>query len=229
MQKGFALPLLLIGILLLVGVGGGAYYLGTQRSTVTSHPQQKACTQEAKQCPDGSYVSRTGPNCEFAECPNDLINWRSYTNLENTFSINYPGTWLLRGGVFDDENKNKIAEFAPGVLTTKNKFTCDEYFQKVLFGGSTIEAEETSVSFSEAGIIKKIEQEKNNINGADWSLLVTEMKYEGGPDKGGIWYPHMYCYNVGNRLFLINFYERSLPAKNIKLYKQILSTFKFLK
>jgi len=27
-----------------------------------------ACTQEAKLCPDGSYVGRTGPNCEFAEC-----------------------------------------------------------------------------------------------------------------------------------------------------------------
>ena len=28
-----------------------------------------ACTQEAKQCPNGSYVSRTGPNCEFSSCP----------------------------------------------------------------------------------------------------------------------------------------------------------------
>lgn len=27
------------------------------------------CTQEAKRCPDGSYVSRTGPNCSFAACP----------------------------------------------------------------------------------------------------------------------------------------------------------------
>lgn len=27
------------------------------------------CTQEAKQCPDGSYVGRTGPHCEFATCP----------------------------------------------------------------------------------------------------------------------------------------------------------------
>jgi hypothetical protein len=27
------------------------------------------CTQEAKLCPDGSYVSRQGPNCEFAPCP----------------------------------------------------------------------------------------------------------------------------------------------------------------
>jgi hypothetical protein len=28
-----------------------------------------ACTQEAKLCPDGSSVGRTGPNCEFAPCP----------------------------------------------------------------------------------------------------------------------------------------------------------------
>jgi hypothetical protein len=28
-----------------------------------------ACTQEAKLCPDGSYVGRKGPKCEFADCP----------------------------------------------------------------------------------------------------------------------------------------------------------------
>ena len=28
-----------------------------------------ACTTEAKMCPDGSGVGRTGPNCEFAPCP----------------------------------------------------------------------------------------------------------------------------------------------------------------
>lgn len=27
------------------------------------------CTQDAKQCPDGSYVSRAGHRCEFAACP----------------------------------------------------------------------------------------------------------------------------------------------------------------
>lgn len=32
-------------------------------------PEQKMCTTEAKICPDGSGVGRTGPNCEFAECP----------------------------------------------------------------------------------------------------------------------------------------------------------------
>jgi len=28
------------------------------------------CTQDAKLCPDGSYVSRIAPSCEFAACPN---------------------------------------------------------------------------------------------------------------------------------------------------------------
>jgi len=31
--------------------------------------KQQACTLEAKLCPDGSYVGRTGPTCEFARCP----------------------------------------------------------------------------------------------------------------------------------------------------------------
>lgn len=40
----------------------------------TTHPASapggvQACTTEAKICPDGSAVGRTGPNCEFAECP----------------------------------------------------------------------------------------------------------------------------------------------------------------
>ena len=31
--------------------------------------KQVVCTQDAKLCPDGSYVGRVGPNCEFAACP----------------------------------------------------------------------------------------------------------------------------------------------------------------
>lgn len=31
--------------------------------------EQTFCTQEAKLCPDGSYVGRTGPKCEFVVCP----------------------------------------------------------------------------------------------------------------------------------------------------------------
>jgi hypothetical protein len=33
--------------------------------------EQIACPMDAKICPDGTGVSRTGPNCEFAPCPGD--------------------------------------------------------------------------------------------------------------------------------------------------------------
>ena len=34
-----------------------------------NEPEPIACTMEAKICPDGSAVGRTGPNCEFTACP----------------------------------------------------------------------------------------------------------------------------------------------------------------
>ncbi len=33
-----------------------------------SAPDQVTCTQDAMQCPDGSWVGRSGPKCEFI-CP----------------------------------------------------------------------------------------------------------------------------------------------------------------
>lgn len=34
-------------------------------------PPAQACTMDARICPDGSAVGRTGPNCEFAPCPGE--------------------------------------------------------------------------------------------------------------------------------------------------------------
>ena len=43
----------------------------TATITVTKEAGQTVCTQDAKLCPDGSYVSRKGPNCEFTTCPGE--------------------------------------------------------------------------------------------------------------------------------------------------------------
>jgi len=41
---------------------------GLWKEGVSDKPRV-ACTMDAKICPDGSAVGRTGPNCEFAPCP----------------------------------------------------------------------------------------------------------------------------------------------------------------
>lgn len=54
-------------VAVVVGTIALAYHAIETRPTLPA----VACTMEAKQCPDGSYVGRQGPACEFAPCPGE--------------------------------------------------------------------------------------------------------------------------------------------------------------
>lgn len=60
-MKEYYLYIILI-IALILAAGFATFYLWQK-------PNAVACTMEAKLCPDGSSVGRTGPNCEFNACP----------------------------------------------------------------------------------------------------------------------------------------------------------------
>lgn len=53
---------IMIICLLLTSCGGGS-----------GETPPVVCTMDAKTCPDGSYVVRTPPSCEFAPCPNEIV------------------------------------------------------------------------------------------------------------------------------------------------------------
>ena len=55
---------IILGVVVLATVVVWVYYFNIKKEQT-----QIACTMEAKLCPDGSAVGRTGPNCEFAPCP----------------------------------------------------------------------------------------------------------------------------------------------------------------
>lgn len=91
--------LIIIAMVILVG-GGLTYYLVTKKS-----PEPIACTEEARLCPDGSSVGRTGANCEFATCPvftppiatstiatstDETANRKSYADKQNGYEFKYP-------------------------------------------------------------------------------------------------------------------------------------------
>jgi len=61
----------LIILIVIPLLGAGGFFVW---QNFLNKPEPISCTQEAKLCPDGSYVGRTGPNCEFAECPNNEIS-----------------------------------------------------------------------------------------------------------------------------------------------------------
>lgn len=54
---------------IVVFILGGLLYIYNPAPTEYKEPTPVACTMEAKMCPDGSYVGRSGPNCDFEACP----------------------------------------------------------------------------------------------------------------------------------------------------------------
>ncbi len=66
LSKGIVL-LLVPYILWIYGISYSTYFSWQGNQALAAEPV--ACTMEAKLCPDGSYVGRTGPSCEFAACP----------------------------------------------------------------------------------------------------------------------------------------------------------------
>lgn len=59
--------LIVAAIVAIIGfLGFVIVFMNAQNTSGTN-----ACTMEAKVCPDGSYVGRSGPNCEFDPCPGE--------------------------------------------------------------------------------------------------------------------------------------------------------------
>lgn len=97
---------LIAALVMLAGAVGGYFVLNQSKSPTptpipttapTGSDEQVVCTQDAKECPDGSFVSREGPNCEFAPCPGSDSQISStldktYTSSEHKWQIDYPSS-----------------------------------------------------------------------------------------------------------------------------------------
>ena len=88
-------------ILILVAVGyfGYTHYF---LNNADNNQENIGCATEAKICPDGSAVGRTGPDCEFALCPDETADWLVYRNDEYNFSLSYPDDF------FDSNQQPKL-------------------------------------------------------------------------------------------------------------------------
>ena len=59
-------PHILLGALVIaLGIAGVIFFSAREHAEAPT----VVCTMEARQCPDGSYVGRVGPQCDFAPCP----------------------------------------------------------------------------------------------------------------------------------------------------------------
>ena len=119
LQKQSGVSLIVI-ILIIVGVlvlAGGVWYWKVNITPSGS----TICPADAKVCPDGTTVGRTGPNCEFAPCPeakDETAGWQTYRNKEYGFEVKYPKSWYA----YEDTRGSSI------VISTFTKDKYDEYY-----------------------------------------------------------------------------------------------------
>ena len=92
-QKGFLTISLILIVMTLIGAG--VYIKVYPKNVViesTPNPENVVCSMDAKLCGDGSYVGRTGPNCEFSECPFTVVEVATTASLNQRI--------FLGGGIF---------------------------------------------------------------------------------------------------------------------------------
>jgi eight-cysteine-cluster-containing protein len=83
------------------------------------------CAQDVKTCPDGSYVSRIPPSCEFAVCPVVSV---TCTDTDGGLIYYKKGTVLYSGGSYSDlcSSSTTLAEYSCSVSGTPSTsyYTC---------------------------------------------------------------------------------------------------------
>ena len=117
MNKGLIIAAIILSVLIIAGLITGIFIL-LPKIYSTPEPAANipvACTMEAKLCPDGSYVGRTGPNCEFSECPMES-GWK--TSSEQGLEFSYPEKLTTK---YID-----AFEWPPKVTVADGEFSCAE-------------------------------------------------------------------------------------------------------
>ncbi len=122
MNKKFFAAFAALAMVATVGAGclAGEQNGNTNANTnVTPEPEPVACTQEAKICPDGSSVGRSGPDCEFAPCPEGGdYPLKTFTDETQGIEFQYPETLTAK--------YIKAQEWPPKVTVTAGEFSCLE-------------------------------------------------------------------------------------------------------
>ncbi len=187
-------------------------------------PKMIGCTAEAKLCPDGSSVGRTGPNCEFAECPivDETADWQVYTNQEFGFEVKYPGNWRY------SEEKSSLLPLSVGFIPEGQDMGYEGLFGMFpIFIHVNQSPSDRDVLDQEEILINGIDALKISSH-YDWMINFPE------PNSAGYYYSifesktGILCdVNKDEENCEVEDYGRS-EDETSKIFNQMLSTFKFI-
>lgn len=91
MQKGFSVILVLVGLVAVVVVAGGIFYVA--RLTAPK-PQPESSVSKLESSP----ISTSKPSNVNSQTSTDssmIVGWKTHTNSEGNYSVQYPSDWVL--------------------------------------------------------------------------------------------------------------------------------------
>lgn len=208
MQKGFALPLVLIGILLASFVGAGGYYLYQTKTK------------------DAQIITAPQPSPE-SQVKDETANWKTYINKKYKFTIKYPESWYVSEYMpgsplillFD---RNPVPKDT--ILThpwQEFTITVDNLYPSKIF---------TEIGTIKGEVVDKVEYGRTNITKTDFKGLSAIKSYLETPTFSGLeGSPSTSIYfNYSSNGWVIRYPNINYNGEHDSLYDQILSTFKFL-
>lgn len=102
MQKGFAVPLIILGTVVLTVAATGAFYLGLQASKPQLYPF--VIQQEGQNSAITSQAVQPSVSPQPTPTPDETSNWKVYKNVKYKFELKYPENWYY----VDDSNVKDV-------------------------------------------------------------------------------------------------------------------------
>ncbi len=251
-KRTMKITIIFIAISTLAAFLIGGFVLGSKNKNNPPAGGPKACTQEAKLCPDGSYVSRTGPNCEFAQCPKPKtspsptidvkVNWKTYSNTKYMYSFRFPITYILTDASSDKLNGKE------GSVLLDLKHIGAPGFPVFYVNVVSKDGSSTNISYNADGFTNNARQyfsskivdiiappnqpwketftRLNDITVDQQNAEVFEGYAYGKASENGL-KDRRLLIDKGEYLYLIGTYYTTTSTNEWKIYIQILQTFKF--
>ena len=204
MQKGFSVILVLISVLVLVGIVGGAYFLLPKTQTKTTQQIVPPITPQP------------------TPTPNQTANWKTYTNTKYGYSIKYPNTWYVIFPGNDGAESINLKSFQESAISQQEQHSLSLGKDKIMITLGFYGQINNSQPLLEW--LKSNGKYVSNMTGVPQSVEnsiiankpVLKMNYQTGP---------FYVFSNGKNVFYVYFTPENSNLTSI--FDQILSTFKF--